>query len=232
MSGNEPRAREWAAEYKRAQVHGQQLSIPSETLVRLFKGDYVPGMPKNFTGMSALDVSCGDGNNAFFLCSLGLDVYATEIHEDICRDVGAKASSFGYDLEVSVGTNTALPFPDDRFDFLVSWNVLHYERTEENIRAGIEEYCRVLKPGGRFILSTTGPNHKILQDGRTVGSHLYEIARDDDFRKGERFFYFDAPNYLHYYFDPIFEEVRIGRIHDELFTATLDWWIVTGRKKI
>ena len=225
-----PKAEEWAAEYKRMSEVARELSTPTETLVRLFKGDYVPGMPKVYDGMRALDVSCGSANNTFFLCDLGLEAYATEIHTDICGDVKRRAELSGRQLDVRVGTNCKLPFEDNFFDFLVSWNVLHYENTEENIRRGIAEYARVLKPGGRIFLSTTGPEHKILLGARTVGAHLYEIGREEDFRKGERFFYFDAPNYLRYYFEPVFNEVMIGRIHDQLFTEVLDWWLVTGRK--
>jgi SAM-dependent methyltransferase len=226
-----PKAREWAAEYRRTRQLSLDLSAPSETLIRAFKGTYIPDMPTDFSGMRALDVGCGTGNNAFFLASLKLDVYCTEIHQDICDLVMAEAKSMGHRLTVKVATNRSLPFTENFFDFLVSWNVLHYENTEENIRAGIAEYARVLKPGGRLVLSTTGPEHKILTGSKTLGPHLYEIGREDDFRKGERFFYFDAPNYIHYYFDPAFSDVLIGRTHDTLFTSTLDWWIVTGRKK-
>jgi hypothetical protein len=61
-----PKAADWAAEYKRLSETSRQLSIPAETLVRLFKGDYVPGMPEVYDGMRALDVSCGARNNGFF----------------------------------------------------------------------------------------------------------------------------------------------------------------------
>ncbi len=49
------------------------------------------------------------------------------------------------------------------FNFLISWNVLHYEPTVEGIAARIAEYARALKPGDRLNLSTTGPDHKILE---------------------------------------------------------------------
>ena len=231
MSLSEPRAHDWTEEYKRLAGLGRDLSIPTETLVRLFKGSYVPDMPKALAGLKALDVGFGNGNNTMWLCSLGLDVAGVELSQGMCDAFQARLDQVGYKATLKVGTNLALPFETGSFDFLISWNVLHYEKTEENIRAGILEYARVLKPGGRLFLSTTGPDHKILTGAKTVGPHLYEIGRADDFRKGERFFYFDAPNYIHYYFDPAFATVKIGRIHDELFTETLDWWLVTGRKR-
>jgi SAM-dependent methyltransferase len=232
MTTDAPKASEWLMEYRRLNETTRSLVFPSETLVRLFKGDYIPGMPKAYEKMRVCDVSCGTGNNTFFLHDLGLDAYATEIHKDICADVQRSAQLSGRKIDVRVGTNCQLPFEDNFFDFLVSWNVLHYETTEENIGRGITEYARVLKPGGRLILSTTGPGHKILAAAHTVGPHLYEIERNDDFRKGERFFYFDAPNYLHYYFAPSFGAIMVGRIQDHLFTETLDWWLVTGRKPL
>jgi SAM-dependent methyltransferase len=98
------------------------------------------------------------------------------------------------------------------------------------MQASIKEYRRVLKPGGRFFISTTGPEHLILDGAETVGCHLYRIGREDDFRKGSVYFYFDAANYIHYYFDPHFDDVLVGRTHDQLFTATLDWFVITGCK--
>jgi len=89
----------------------------------------------------------------------------------------------------------------------------------------------VLKPGGRLLLSTTGPEHKILDGGETLGGHRYRIGRRDDFRTGEIHFFFDAPDYIHHYFGDAFRDVLVGRTHDRLFTATLDWWIVTAVKR-
>lgn len=231
MSFTEPRAHDWTEEYKRLAASGRELTIPTETLVRLFKGTYVPGMPKQLNGLKAIDVGFGNGNNTMWLASMGLDVSAVELSQGMCDAFKTRLDAVGYKAALKVGTNLKIPFDTGTFDFLVSWNVLHYEKTEENIKAGIAEYARVLKPGGILLLSTTGPDHKILTGAKTVGSHLYEIGRTDDFRKGERFFYFDAPNYIHHYFDPAFSDVKVGRIHDELFTETLDWWLVTGRKK-
>ena len=79
-------------------------------------------------------------------------------------------------------------------------------------------------------MSTTGPEHAILKDSRPLEAHRYQIGRADDFRKGQVFFYFDSPADIHFYFRPHFNDVRVGRTHDQLMTETLDWWIVTGVK--
>ncbi|MDH4187792.1 MAG: class I SAM-dependent methyltransferase [Nitrospira sp.] len=204
---------------------------PSETLVRLFKGDYIPGLHRDYAGKRVIDIGFGNGNNLMFLASLGLYLYGTEVREEICEMVRQKLARLGLNADLRVGTNRCLPFADNEFDFLVSWNVIHYEDNEAAICEAIAEYHRVLAPGGRFFVSTTGPEHKILRDSDTLGGHRYRIGRDDDFRKGQVFFYFDAPNYVQCYFSRLFSKVLVGRTHDFLMTETLDWFVATGVKE-
>lgn len=224
------RLENWARYYKKAAAEGTELMWPCETLVRLFKGDYVPGLDQEFAGKKVLEVGVGNGNNMIFLATLGLQMYGTEVTAELCRTVGARLADLGMALDLRVGLNRALPFEDDEFDFLVSWNVIHYEDDEPSMRQAIAEYQRVLKPGGRFFLSTTGPEHRILKNSATLGGHRYRIGREDDFRRGQVFFYFDAPNYIHYYFSQHFAQVAVGRSQENLFTEKLDYFIVTGVK--
>lgn len=220
----------WADEYRKASEQGTEPLWPSETLIRLFKGKYVPEMPGTYHGQSVLEVGCGNGNNLVFLGTLGLTLSGTEVDASILEITGRSLARAGLDADLRTGTNRQLPWPDETFDYLVSWNVIHYDNTEATIRDAIREYARVLKPGGRFFVSTTGPDHLILENAHTLGAHRYEIGRQNEFRKGEVFFYFDAPNYIEYYFGEVFGDVRVGRTHDRLFSETLDWFIVTGVK--
>ena len=220
----------WVETYRRDACQGTELMWPSETLVRLFKGNYVPGLDKDYAGKRVIDIGFGDGNNLMFLGSLGMSLHGTEVHREICQSAQKRLAVSGYNAELQVGTNRQVPFPDGQFDFLVSWNVLHYEENENGIREAITEYHRVLRAGGRLFLSTTGPEHQILRGSETLGSHRYRIGRDDDFRKGRVFFYFDAPNYLDHYLSERFSDVLVGRTHDFLFTETLDLFIATGIK--
>jgi SAM-dependent methyltransferase len=185
-------------------------------------------MPTDFSGLRALDVGFGVGNNLRFLSSLGMRVSGTEISGELCKSIGDLLVADGVTADLRVGKNTELPFEDKTFDFLVSWNVLHYEDNEDDMIRAIKEYARVLKSGGRLLLSTTGPKHKILEGARALGGHRYEIGRADDFRRGTVYFYFDSEEYLHYYFGLGFSNVQTGRTEDRLITSTLDWFIVTA----
>tara|TARA_B100000315_G_C14490379_1_gene547299 strand:- start:30 stop:731 length:702 start_codon:yes stop_codon:yes gene_type:complete len=230
-NNSEKMSHDWAEIYRLNEKSGIELNFPSETLVRLFKGNYVKGKPLDYTGKSVLDVGFGNGNNTLFLASLGMHVSGIEMHIDICNQVKMKFEKLGLLADLRLGTNKQIPFENNSFDFLISWNVLHYEGNEEYVKAGIREYARVLNTGARIFLSTTGPEHKILTNSKTLGKHTYKIGRKEDFRSGQVHFLFDKPHYLKFYFEPYFEEIQIGRIQDGLFQEKLDWWLLTAKKR-
>ncbi|WP_346353535.1 class I SAM-dependent methyltransferase [Azotosporobacter soli] len=220
----------WTDVYKQYFATGQGCAWPSETLVRLFRGHYVEKMDKEFDGKKVLDIGFGNGNNLVFLKSLGLDVFGIEVTDEICQVVMQRLANLG-DFKLQVGTNRELPFETDYFDYLVSWNVIHYENNAKKMDDAIREYSRVIKPGGRFFISTTGPEMCIKKDAERLDKNLWKIGRDDDFRKGEVFFYFDSPQDIKEHFSTYFSEVQVGRVEDDLFAEKLDFYIITGVKK-
>jgi SAM-dependent methyltransferase len=205
-------------------------SWPDETLIRIFKGPYLSNYNLEFKDKNILDIGFGNGESFIFLKSMGLNIFGTEVDQNVCDKVSNWAISNNIDVDLRVGVNTKIPYPDNHFDYLVSWNVLHYEDNEEDILKGLSEYNRVLKPGGRIFISTTGPEHKILKDSEKLGSNRYLIKREDDMRKGQTFFYFDNRSEIKRIFSKSFKDILIGRTHSELFTDTLDWFIITAVK--
>jgi ubiquinone/menaquinone biosynthesis C-methylase UbiE/acyl carrier protein len=225
-------AKGWAACYQIYKDRGHDLCYPSETLIRLLKGTYLTGQHLSLKGQSVLDVGFGNGNNFPLYYDMGLKVSGVEIHQQILQQARETFQSFG-SLDLRIGTNQELPYDDNHFDFLVSWNVLHYEAQENGIIKSLKEYARVLKPTGRLLLSTTGPDHLILNGAKKIGQHQNEITVKSDFRCGQVHFNFGNKDYIEYYFQSDFKGLKIGRVHDALFDATsiLDWWIITGIKK-
>ncbi len=223
-------AESWAKAYKQYSNDGSELRWPNETLIRLLKSpEYIPDLHRQpLAGRSILDVGFGNGNSLPLFHSLGLRISGTEIHQEIVAAGKEKMSLIGIEADLRVGSNTALPFADGTFDLLVSWNVLHYEDNEDAILKGIKEYARVLKPGGRVILSTTGPEHKILEGATRIAPHRYRIGRPGEFRAGQVYYYFDDAECTARAFATAFREVEVGRTLDRLFRHTLDWFIVTA----
>jgi SAM-dependent methyltransferase len=220
----------WTDFYSAAPAIGKWPLWPAEPLIRMMRGNYVPGIDKEYAGKKAIDVGFGSGNNLLLLGSLGMELYGVEVSENICEQTTEQLSHYGYKADLKAGSNRSIPYPDDSFDVLVSWNVIHYDNTEEHMQQAIAEYARVLKPGGRFFVSTVAPNNKILLGAKQLSAHQFEIGRTDDFRKGEVFFSFGSPENVQKFFGRSFKDVLVGRVTEDLFVDVLDWYMVTGRK--
>ncbi|MFC1510863.1 class I SAM-dependent methyltransferase [Candidatus Margulisiibacteriota bacterium] len=208
----------------------RDFGYPSETLIRLMKGNYIEGLDKDYHGKKVLDVGFGWGNNLPFLHSLGLDVYGTEITKEMVSDVRKLMKKGNINCDLKCGTNISIPFKDSYFDYLVLWNVIHYETSEKDINQALNEYFRVLKPGGRFFLQTGTARHFIWKNSKKIGKHLRLVGRADDYRKGKILYYFGTKKYLREFLSRKFDDILIGRCLEDLYVKKFDLFVATGIK--
>jgi len=130
-------------------------------------------------GESVLDVGCGTGSLAIALKAKvgasgevrGIDASPEMI--EVARRKAAKhalsrAEGAGSDAGFEVALIEEMPFPDGRFDLVVSSFMLHH-LPEDVKRKGLAEVRRVLKPGGRFLAVDFG------QTGTSVIGHLLSV---------------------------------------------------------
>ena len=220
----------WAQFYSRKTGQGAVATWPNESLVRFFKGQYFPWFKKSYAGMKIIDVGFGSANNLMFFGTLGMQLHGVEVHADICELFMERLARTGYSADLKAGTNREIPFPDEQFDYLVSWDAIHYEGDSQRIEEALAEFARVLKPGGRLFMSTVAPKHTIFRDTKIVGHHRYLLGREDDFRKGEVFFCFDAPQYIHYFLAPHFTDIQTGRSTLDYFFEINDTFLITATK--
>jgi ubiquinone/menaquinone biosynthesis C-methylase UbiE len=104
-------------------------------------------------GESVLDVGCGTGTLAIAakrrVGSAG-SVYGIDASPAMIARATKKAKKAGAGVTFESGLAESLPFPDGRFDVVLSTVMLHHlPRTARE--QGVREMGRVLKPGGRLL---------------------------------------------------------------------------------
>ena len=202
---------------------------PNEILLKLLFGSYLKKKIEIKSNDKILDVGCGFGNNLLPFRNITKNLYGTEVSPKICKIAESFLKSENLKTIIKFGTNKKIPFKDDFFNILLSINVLHYEKSENDIKKSILEYKRVLKKNGTLIIFTVGPNHQIYKKAKVIGNHRYEI-KNWDFRNNSQYFYFDNERYLKFYSSKFFKNIETGRVTENLMKINLDFLILTGNK--
>lgn len=128
MGPTDARALELAADGVHAKVHQQIAAL---------------ALP----GGKLLDAPCGAGVLSASLTALGFDVHGLDIEKH-------PAQKLDGDRFRLADLNAGIPFEDRSFDVVVSVEgIEHLEAPRHFVR----ELARVLKPGGRLVLSTPNP---------------------------------------------------------------------------
>jgi ubiquinone/menaquinone biosynthesis C-methylase UbiE len=81
----------------------------------------------------------------------------TDFDQDMVDAASARLAEFGDRVTVRQADATALPFPDESFDAVLSWVMLHHTVEWEK---ALTECVRVLRPGGHVVaydLLSTAP---------------------------------------------------------------------------
>jgi ubiquinone/menaquinone biosynthesis C-methylase UbiE len=97
----------------------------------------------------ALDIGCGTGFLSLELWARGHRVTGVDFAPAMLERARAKAAERGADIGFAEADAEALPFPSESFDLAVSrhllWTLPHPE-------AAIDEWVRILRPGGRLVV--------------------------------------------------------------------------------
>jgi ubiquinone/menaquinone biosynthesis C-methylase UbiE len=107
-------------------------------------------------GERVLDVGCGTGELAARITesTAGVQIFAADLAPAMLRQAREKLAASSALAEASMRLVAAdairLPFADRTFDVVVSSSSFHYWSSPE---AGLAEVRRVLRPGGRVVLT-------------------------------------------------------------------------------
>ena len=113
-----------------------------------------------------LDVACGTGDSTLSIAKAageGSTVTGVDISEGMMALVEGKAVKAGVTdrIDLQVADGEALPYEDGTFDRVTcAFGIRNFEHKEK----GLEEFRRVLKPGGRaVILELSVPQNRVIR---------------------------------------------------------------------
>jgi SAM-dependent methyltransferase len=125
-----------------------------------------------------LEIGGGSGAMADHLLAMcpGLRMTVTDYDEAMVAVARTRLARFADRVSAQQADATHLPFPDDRFDAVLSFTMLHHVIAWE---IAVDEAIRVLRPGGvligydlvasriaRWLRQAEGPGHRLMTLGQ------------------------------------------------------------------
>jgi 2-polyprenyl-3-methyl-5-hydroxy-6-metoxy-1,4-benzoquinol methylase len=137
---------------------------------KIFAIDCVPDVRP----LDILDVGCGSGINSLALAAKGHQVRGV----DISAEGIARYRSHGFDGHV-VDLESGIDYPDATFDLTFCSEVIEHVTSPEILAA---EMFRVLKPGGRLVLSTPNSAFWLYRVLGVLGFTVSELQHPKHFQ--------------------------------------------------
>ena len=126
------------------------------------------------SGLNVLDAACGEGYGSAMLARHAQSVQGVDVSSRAIEHARKRYSQ--ENLQFNESDCTALPFEDDQFDCIVSFETIeHLERQEEMLA----EFRRVLKPSGFLVISS--PDKSVYSDEQGFDNphHVRELYPEE-----------------------------------------------------
>jgi 2-polyprenyl-3-methyl-5-hydroxy-6-metoxy-1,4-benzoquinol methylase len=100
-------------------------------------------------GKRVLEIGCGIGSHARLLAQSGCHLTCIDLTSRAIENTRRRLQLWGLQADLRQMNAEELDFPDNYFDFVWSWGVIHHSPNTEQIARNVR---RVLKPEGEFRL--------------------------------------------------------------------------------
>jgi len=105
------------------------------------------------SGQSLLDVGCGDGSWHPRVVAHGVSIVGVDLMAGMLREASGRGAQLLPRPTLAQADAQALPFANNHFDHVLCCGVLYHVPDREH---ALREMRRVLRPGGRAVISTNG----------------------------------------------------------------------------
>lgn len=123
------------------------------------------------TGKNVLDVGCGRGYGTELMSNYATSITGLDYDQDTVNDNTARLKAIP-NIQFIRGAVPPLPFPDNSFDVITAFQFIEHIKER---RQFLKECLRVLKPGGKFLVTT--PN--IKKSFAPNPFHVHEYTFDE-----------------------------------------------------
>ena len=208
---------------------------PTEWVIRTFLGKY-PKMEMDksrYPGAKILDIGYGDGRNWPLLRNIGFDVHGVEITDEVIKLGEERAEKLGMKATLKRGSNAAIPFPDETFDYILACHSCYYIDEGTRFSDNMNEYFRVLKPGGMLIASLPENTNDIFDQAVVLDDEGHVEIRNDPWglRNGYVFKWFTSEEDVVKSFSPWFQDFSIGGCRNDYFGVQIDMFLLVCARR-
>lgn len=124
-----------------------------------------------------LDLGCGSGRHSIYFNKKGFDVYASDIN---CRIISENIKRLNIsNINISEHSFTNIPYGDGFFDAVICTSTLHHA-VFDDIKKGVSEIYRVLRPNGYFIFDIISKEDKSYGLGVKIEENTFVGSREGE----------------------------------------------------
>jgi 2-polyprenyl-3-methyl-5-hydroxy-6-metoxy-1,4-benzoquinol methylase len=188
-------------------------------LRHLFAYEYARGCL--YANDRVLDLGCGEGYGTHFLSSHVRTITGLDVDEKVVEHAKQKYGQGG-NCTYSVYDGLKIPFEAGQFDAVISFQVVEHAPDEQ---AFVKEAARVLKPGGKFILTTPNKATRLLPYEKPFNEFHIREYYPHELRELLKQAFADVSVFGVMADDRIvqMENERIKRIHENLANRVKKW---------